>query len=262
MARPRSPPRRSTKASISASERARVLRSPSSREAAAERPAELWQRDRHLIGEPPQVERRAWVARRPGREDVAGDEALDALRVTQAEQEADPGAPVVPDQPHALESQGVQQREHVARHRLLVVAARRHAAPAEPAEVGADHARVRRESAGSRRATGTSAVASRAAPAPARPRRPRPRACAARRRLRSGARRRRPAGTRPPQGWRYQRRAPAARRCAARREPPFGRGRRWSRPPAALSPLSANCACRRSPTRSGRRREPGRASRR
>ena len=97
------------------------------------------------VHEAPRVEPRAHLARGPRREDVHGKEALDPFRMIQSQHEADVAAPVVPGEGHALEPEGVEQREHVALQLVLLVAALGHVGPPEPAQVRADHTRVRSE---------------------------------------------------------------------------------------------------------------------
>jgi hypothetical protein len=71
---------------------------------------------------------------------VQRHEALDALGVVQAEEEAGQPAPVVREQLDALEAHRVEERDHVARKLLLQVAARRGVGPAHSAQVGHDEA--------------------------------------------------------------------------------------------------------------------------
>ena len=77
--------------------------------------------------------------RGPGRQDVERQVALEALRRPQAEQEADPAAPVVADQLHPLEPERVEDGEHVVGQVLLLVAVARRVGPAEAAQVERDH---------------------------------------------------------------------------------------------------------------------------
>jgi hypothetical protein len=65
--------------------------------------------------------------------------------VLEREQEAHVAAPVVARDGELPDTELVQDGEHVARELVLLVAAVRHLRPAEAAEVGADHARVRRD---------------------------------------------------------------------------------------------------------------------
>ena len=112
----------------------------------------------------------------PGREDVQRQVALEALRRPQAEQEADPAAPVVADQLHPLEPELVEHREHVGGHVLLLVAVAGRVGPAEAAQVERDRPVAGRPAPASGGATRTSAAASRAGrgrrrrPSPLRPR--------------------------------------------------------------------------------------------
>ena len=94
--------------------------------------------DQPLVPEAPEV-RRHRPRGRPGRQDVEREEALEALRRPQAEQEADPAAPVVADQLHPLDPELVEHGEHVGRQVLLLVAVAGRVGPAEPAQVERQH---------------------------------------------------------------------------------------------------------------------------
>ncbi len=65
--------------------------------------------------------------------------------MVEAEQEADPAAPVVGDEIDLVDPQRVEQRDDVGGHRVLGVAVARLVGPAEAAQVGGDHAVARRE---------------------------------------------------------------------------------------------------------------------
>ena len=102
--------------------------------------AEARRGDHPLVPEAPDAQHRAGRDLGEGRIDVEGQEALDALGLAQRDQEADPAAPVVAEEAEALDPELVEQREHVVGQALLLIAARRGVRPAEPAQVGADHA--------------------------------------------------------------------------------------------------------------------------
>jgi hypothetical protein len=72
--------------------------------------------------------------------DVQRQVAVEALGGAQAEQEADPAAPVVTDQLHPLQPQLVEDGEHVGRQVLLLVAVAGRVGPAEAAQVQRQHA--------------------------------------------------------------------------------------------------------------------------
>jgi hypothetical protein len=78
-------------------------------------------------------------------EDVERQVALEALGRLQAEQEADPAAPVVADELHALDSQCVEDGERVVGEVLLLVAGARRVRPAEASLVEGQHAMAVRE---------------------------------------------------------------------------------------------------------------------
>src|SRR4051812_16276536 len=68
---------------------------------------------------------------------VKGDEALDSIGLPQTQQEADVGAPVVPDEQHAWQLERVEQGQDVAREALLLVAAGGRLGPAKAPQVWA-----------------------------------------------------------------------------------------------------------------------------
>ena len=105
------------------------------RDAGAERRGE-----HRLVPEAPGPGESLRTAAREGRGDVETEVAIEPLGLAQAGQKADVAAPVVADQRRPLDLERVEQCEQVVGQRLLLVARARRIGPAEPAQVGADHA--------------------------------------------------------------------------------------------------------------------------
>ena len=100
---------------------------------------------RHLVEERPRAGQGPPVHRQPRMRGVERQVLRDALGMRHAQQHRGHPAPVVADEPHALEPHGVQQREQIGCELLLLIPAARSLAPAVPAQVGGDDAEVGRE---------------------------------------------------------------------------------------------------------------------
>ncbi len=89
-----------------------------------------------LLGEGLQRHRRPHVA------GVDRHEALDAVGVVEAHEEADDPAPVVADEVHPVDAQLVEHAGDIVGELVLAIAARRRLAPAEAPQVKGHHAEV------------------------------------------------------------------------------------------------------------------------
>jgi hypothetical protein len=69
---------------------------------------------------------------------VADQQALDPLRIPEAEQERGPAAPVVSNHLDPIKLKGVEQCDLITGERLAVVAAIRGVGPSESTQVGRD----------------------------------------------------------------------------------------------------------------------------
>ncbi len=105
-------------------------RDPPADERRGEKPLVVEAKQRSSRPEPGADERRG---------DVEGEVALDPFRGAQADQKADPAAPVVADELDALKAERVQGGEDVPRELRLQIARAGRLGPAQPAQIGADH---------------------------------------------------------------------------------------------------------------------------